>query len=192
MLPLCPFVQSTYRTNESISKAPKAHSSSQSTQQLLQAVVRTSFWKNCGALKILPTSCVWKGPTFPNLTPHLCSESFWFVLSWSSLALTSFMLVSMSAYLFSPFPVPPTNCNTWTDLWSFRYFCIANKSESAWRRVPCSERMTHNRAPIRLLWGRLTMSLPLSTELLTPECSSPAYTLCIATGSGRKHIGTLY
>ena len=119
------------------------------------------------ALQIQPTSYVWKAPTFPNQatsTPPFRQQMIWVHQEPQH---------HFRPHLHPPFILwlsvaSPTDRNTRTELWSFRCFCIANTWESAWRHDPCREQLTHNHAPIPLLGGRLTTSLPLPTELLTP------------------------
>lgn len=127
-----------------------------------------SFEKKCVHSKFSPHRMFGKHRLFQTkLPPHLRSDRSWFeyirnlniILDFASTLLSfsaSFshqQLTETHGLIFGP----------------FRCFCIANTWESAWRHDPCREQLTHNREPIPLLWGRLTTSLPLPTELLTPE-----------------------
>lgn len=127
-----------------------------------------SFEKKCVHSKFSPHRMFGKHRLFQTkLPPHLRSDRSWFeyirnlniILDFASILLSfsaSFshqQLTETHGLIFGP----------------FRCFCIANTWESAWRHDPCREQLTHNREPIPLLWGRLTTSLPLPTELLTPE-----------------------
>lgn len=120
------------------------------------------------ALQIQPTSYVWKAPTFPNQTTSSPPFRPQLIRVHQEPQHHS-RLRLYPTFILCLFFASTTDRNTRTDLWSFRCFCIANTWESAWRHDPCREQLTHNREPIPLLWGRLTTSLPLPTELLTPE-----------------------